>query len=237
MDSFCGIIGGMGTVASTVFLNLINDIHQPAKDQDHLNYVVWNNSDVPDRTDYILHPQDRPSPLPVLMEAVKKLSDLGAAFIAIPCNTAHYFWEELEERSPVPILNMIDLVGQSLADQGVETVGLMATSGTIQAGIYHLIEEKYGIKVLLPDAQAEKQIMSLIYDDVKSSQAINYPLYNRLIENFLAQGAERVILGCTELSVVEHSKNADQLSPLTLDSQFILAQELVDRAIKLKADA
>lgn len=235
MQGYFGIIGGMGTVASTVFLNLLNRIHRPLTDQDHLNYIVWNNSDVPDRTDYILNPHLYPSPLPVLKEAVLSLEKMGVSFIAIPCNTAHYFYKELSAISSVPILDMIDLVGQYLVEQNISRVGLMATSGTIQAGIYNEISEKYSIELMLPDAIVEKNIMTLIYDNVKSSQKTDVASYNELMDYFLLQGAEAVILGCTELSVIEHTKENDHLSQYAVDSQEVLARQVVKLGKQLKS--
>ena len=90
-----GIIGGVGPMATVYFMETIIKMTDAKKDQDHINMVVLNHATIPDRTDFILG-KSRRNPLKIMVEDAQKLQNAGADFVVIPCNTAHYIFDEIQ---------------------------------------------------------------------------------------------------------------------------------------------
>ena len=122
----------------------------------------------------------------------------------MPCNTAHWFYDELCRHTDLPVLHMLRLTADSLEREGIGTVGLLATDGTIRTGIYETLLADRGIKVVKPDAVGQRRVMSAIHDGVKAGNlaAIDIPALRQTLDAMLEQGAERFVLGCTELPIV-----------------------------------
>ena len=97
--------------------------------------MLISGADIPDRSEFILGKSDR-SPLPLMKEDVLKLASVGAELIAIPCNTAHYFFDELSAVSPVPVLNIVRETVALAKKSGAKKLGILATTGTIAAHAY-----------------------------------------------------------------------------------------------------
>ena len=90
-----GVIGGMGPIATSFFMELVIKMTDASSDQEHLDMIIYNIPSIPDRTSYILD-HNRQNPLPVILDIARKLEEQGAEFLAMPCCTAHYFQKELE---------------------------------------------------------------------------------------------------------------------------------------------
>jgi aspartate racemase len=196
MKKTIGIIGGMGPLATVDLFGKIVKNTPAKKDQDHIRVVIDNNTDIPDRTAALL--EGGADPAPQMIKSVERLVAGGADVLIMPCNTAHGFLERVREASPVPVLNMIELTCQALVERGVTRAGLLATTGTIQTGIYH----KYfkDVELLLPDEQEQQQVMALIYDGVKAGKAdFDARPVQQIAQRLLERGAQSIILGCTEL--------------------------------------
>ena len=95
----------MGTLATESYIRLVNRATHAHCDQDYLDYIVFNDSSVPDRTAYILGESDE-NPFPVLADDIEKATAMGASFIVLTCNTAHYFYDDFQALTTVPILHM-----------------------------------------------------------------------------------------------------------------------------------
>ena len=130
-----GVLGGMGPIATAYFMELVIRMTDALRDQEHLDMLVYSVPSVPDRTGFILG-QSAESPLPEMIRVGNALAAQGAERIAIPCVTAHYFYRELEARIPVPIINGLAQTVEHLKQRGVEQAGIMATDGTIAAGLF-----------------------------------------------------------------------------------------------------
>ncbi len=198
MKKAIGILGGMGPEATwDLFGKLIR--HTDAScDAEHIRIYIDCHVGIPDRTRAILAGGE--SPVPAIVQSAKKLAMMGADFLLLPCNTSHYFYEELCRQSPLPIMDMIATAATALREQEVDCVGLLATDGTVQSGVYASRLEAEGIRLVLPDADGQREVMRLIYDGVKA----NAPTWDtapvqRVLEQLRAAGAKRVVLGCTEL--------------------------------------
>lgn len=193
-------------MATAYFMELVTSMTDAATDQEHLRMLIYSAPDIPDRTGYILGNSSQ-SPLPGIVEAGLALKSLGADVIAVPCITAHYFHKEIEAQLGVRVLNAIHDSAQLLYDSGIKTVGLMATEGTVRTGLFQNELDKRGISLVIPDEREQSAVTSLIYDDIKQGNAAHMDAFYRVKDGLLQKGAEVVILGCTELSVIKRDND------------------------------
>lgn len=197
-----GIIGGLGPAATIYFMDLITQMTDATCDQEHLEMLVHSMPSIPDRTAYLLGKSPR-SPLPEMISVGQKLVCSGADVIAIPCMTAHAFHDDLQKQIDAPILNGIRLTAQALKEAGVSKAGIMATDGTIQTQLFQVELEICGITPVIPSDEGQKRVMSLIYDDIKTSKEADINKFNRVKYELFDKGAQCIILGCTELSLLK----------------------------------
>lgn len=197
-----GIIGGMGPEASCFFYQRITERTQAKKDQEHIDIVLLSHASMPDRTHAILT-GEKEQFLEAIEKDVRDLEHLGVSNIAIPCNTSHYFLEEIQACTTVPIINMVEesIKYVTAANPGIQKIGIMGTDGTLRARTYHRAAEKYGTQAVDPHENAQKDVMSLIYDDIKGGKHGDKSKFDRAYADLKAQGCEAVILACTEISV------------------------------------
>ena len=198
-----GILGGVGPLATVYFADLIVKMTPASCDQDHIRTIVSNNPKIPDRTDYILD-RTKPDPLPAMVADAKMLASLGCDLIAIPCNTAHFFYDEIQKNVDVRVLNIIEetlkFAQHTVPD--AKKIGILATSGTLQSNVYPHVAERFGIECVYPDAQDAKTLMHIIYDEVKAGKPADEAAFFAVVERMKAAGCDAVILGCTELSAI-----------------------------------
>lgn len=233
MQKFFTILGGMGTLATEAYIHLINQYTKASCDQDYLNYILVNHATIPDRTNYILYPKDYPNPLPALINDIKQQNQLHPMFYTLPCNTAHYFYKQLQKVANAPILNMPYETVKNIKDnhQGVKRVGLIATRGTLADKIYNNLVKKAGYQLVLPTHEIENGVMNLIYRHVKNYGDPDKPLYSKIIKQMTQNlNCDVVILGCTELSYVQEKLLTNY--PV-IDAQSVLARQTVKLARKL----
>lgn len=218
-----GVIGGLGPGATAHFMSLVTDMTDVPTDQQHLNMIVYSFPSIPDRTRHILD-NSQPNPLPEMLRIGRLLAQLGADHIAIPCVTAHYFYPELEAGIPAPIINGVWETVCQLKERGVEKAGIMATDGTIRSGIFHRELEKLGIEAVTPSPERQADVMSLIFDNVKAGVPADMARFDAVGQELRAGGAQAIILGCTELSLI---KRDNPIGPGFIDAMEVLAQRSV----------
>ena len=231
-EKIIGILGGMGPEATIALFTRIVKLTGAKKDQDHLRVLIDNNPKVPDRTKAI---QGKgPSPLPQLIRSGKTLEKAGADFIIIPCVTAHYYVERLQKKINIPILHIAEETVKYLEAKlkGVRRVGLIATTGTVQAGIFQRFFSKIGKELILPTSEIqEKRVMKAIYgkDGIKAIGPADNS--RRLIlqasQTLVGRGAQAIIAGCTEVPLV--LEDGDLPVPV-IDPLTILALSAIARA-------
>ncbi len=197
-----GIIGGLGPVATAYFYELISRMTDAYIDQDHIDIDIISKPTIPDRTDYILG-RSSCSPLPHMIDIGKTLESMGADYIAIPCITAHYFHKELSDNIMIPIIYIIDETIQYLNKHGIKNVGIMATEGTIESGLFQKELSKAGIIPIIPSKQKQALVTSLIYKNVKAGLPANMEWFRQVTDELVVNGAEIIVLGCTELSLIK----------------------------------
>ena len=164
-----GVIGGLGPIATAHFMELVIRMTEADTDQEHLDMILYNRPSIPDRTSYILD-STKPNPLPEMIRVGNALARQGAKLIAIPCMTAHYFHRELTRYIEAPIVHAIHETAAHLKKHGITKVGIMATDGSIRSKLFQRELEQHGIEPIIPGEQAQKCVMSVIYDDVKANR-------------------------------------------------------------------
>ncbi|MCM1049084.1 MAG: amino acid racemase [Clostridiales bacterium] len=227
-----GIIGGLGPMATAYFMQLLVQMSDAKTDQEHMDTLVYSMPSIPDRTGYIIG-ESKENPVTQMVYCGKKLKEIGADIIAIPCITAHYFHEELEEKIGLPIINAIEETALCLEEEKVSKVGIMATDGTIKSGLFQKTLEKRGIEVVLPDIDNQKKVMSIIYDEVKAGKSVDMARFYQISAALNKQGAEAVLLACTELSLI---KRDNILNGAYLDVMEVLARKAVQCCNRVRGE-
>jgi aspartate racemase len=214
-----GILGGLGPMSSVYFYEMLTTHTYAERDQQHLNILLSSRADIPDRTDFILGASVL-NPLPHMKAEVDKLCAAGAEVIAIPCNTAHYFYEGVAENCSTPILNIIEEAVRYCKHLGLSRVGVLATEGTILSGAYRAVMEREGIEYITCSESDQKIISDIIYGAVKQGKEPDVDKFLCVADSLTAHGCERIILGCTELSLL---KRNCRLGTRFIDSLEVLA--------------
>lgn len=195
-----GIIGGMGPSATALLFKRIVDYTDAASDADHIHILIDNYPQIPDRTKSIL--EDGESPVSYITKIGKKLIDNGADLLLIPCNTSHYYFKDIQRNLTKPVVNMIYETAKQCQSQGIKRVGVLATAGTIKAGVFETELKKFDIECVYPTDTDEKYVMDMIYNQVKAGNVHDLKKINMVIEHFKNADIHTMILGCTELSIV-----------------------------------
>ncbi len=203
-DRVIGIIGGMGPEATADFYMKIVKGTKVKRDQDHFHVIIDSNAKIPDRTKAILHGGE--SPVPEIIKAAKRLGQMGVEVACIPCLTSHYYIKELQASVDYEILNIFEELAKYIQKEypEVKKVGVLATSGTVQMGLFNQYLTENTIIYPKKHVQEEK-VMEAIYGEkgIKSGNLEGKPV-GYLIEaseSLADDGAELLILGCTEVGL------------------------------------
>ncbi len=223
-----GVIGGMGPEATDYYYNQVIAHTDAPTDQDHLDMVILSHASMPDRTQAILSGEDTDI-IEKLVKDAQTLEGLGVENIAIPCNTSHFFYDKIQEQTGASILNMITESVKFATEnfEDVRKIGIMATDGTVRARVYHQACEALGVEVLTPSEKRQREVMSLIYDEIKAGLPGDKKKFNRIFEELVENGCDVVILACTELSVY---KKTHEVSERCLDAMDVLVRESITRS-------
>ena len=173
-----GVLGGMGPMATVDFLAKVIELTPASRDQDHLPFIVYSVPQVPDRSASIV--EGRESPLPAMIEGLRTLVRAGVECIAIPCNTAHHWHDDLARESSVPVLHMVDAAGAAMQR-------LVPDDGDMET----LVTPGIGLVKAGRTAEAEE-------------------LLRTAADNLLGRGARVVILACTEIPVALKDDDASE---------------------------
>ena len=210
-----GVIGGMGTAATIDFYTRIMNHTVAHKDQEHIDMVIINHASIIDRT-YAIKNNKLDELLKQMHENLKILENAKVTSIAIPCNTSHSIIDKIQQLTSIPIIIMIEETAKGLKEvvNKGEKVGIMATDGTIMLKIYQQACKKYDIEYFVPEDNIQKQIMDIIYDDVKANGIFDNERFKKVLDYFLQNGCKYVILGCTELSGFKKDFDKNTIDPM-----------------------
>ena len=227
-EKIIGILGGMGPEATADLYMRIIRATPVEKDQDHFRVIIDSNAKIPDRTPAILGTGQ--SPLPMMLETGLNLQRAGVDFIIMPCNTAHHFHGQLQAGLEVPVLHMIRLTAEKTRQShpGVCKAGLLATDGTLASRLYHTCFGEQGMEIIAPVEDVQRDVMDAIYKHIKLGDLeTGGKLLHRVAHILIDAGAEAVICGCTEVSLVLH--DGDLAVPV-VDPLQVLAEQAVELA-------
>lgn len=218
-----GVIGGLGPMASAYFLQLLTQMSDAQTDQDHMDILMYSRPSIPDRTRYIIGESDE-NPVADMVAAGKKLREMGADILAVSCVTAHYFHEELENGIGLPVIHAVKETVACLAEKKVTQAGILATDGTIQSELFQNAFKQCGIRPVLPEMGRQKQVMEIIYHQIKAGKSVDMDCFLQISEEMSRQGAQVILLACTELSLLKRDYD---LSAGYLDVMEVLARKAV----------
>jgi aspartate racemase len=236
-----GILGGMGTQAGLDFCNKLAVLNRGKIDQEYPLFILYNKSNIPGRPESIGIQTGKLSNksninnkkkynkvLESLLKGCRLLERNKCKFIVIPCNTAHYWYDDLQKKINVPIINMPKEVFKITKKQFKKNtkIGLLATEGTLKTGVYNrFFEKKY--QLILPNVKIQKEkvnkaIKFVKMGNIRAAEKSIKPAVNYLIKN----KCKKIILGCTELPIAIFafkSFNKVKSSKIFLDPNLILA--------------
>ena len=222
-----GILGGVGPLASVYFADLLVCGTDADCDQAHIPFYLYNDACIPDRSAYLLG-RSPESPLPALVDGVKKLASMGSDLIVVTCNTAHYFYDEMASAVDVPVLNIIETAVDAAEKKAprLKKFGILATDGTVKGEVYDRVADRRGLQCVAPSEETQEAVMKLIYD-VKVGKDVDPAVILRAAQELEDAGCEAVILGCTELSVVARRYRLPDEDPALVDAMTALAAACV----------
>lgn len=226
MSKTIGILGGMGSYATVDFFKRILDQFEVKKEWDYPEIIISNNPKIPSRTRAILFNEE--SPAKGMIKGCQRLEDSGADFIVIPCNSAHAWFEEISQSVNIPILSIIEAVKEDIlkTNPNIKRIGLLAGEVFQRKPIYHKAFSEHGIEIISANNECQ-QLVRQIIDDVKHNQINDNTrsCVESVVKYFKNEGAEGIILGCTELPLV---MNRNEISIPAFDSSSILARKAAE---------
>lgn len=220
-EKVIGILGGMGPDATCALFQRIISLTNAKSDKEHIRVIIDNNPKIPDRTSAILN--NTTSPVPELVKTAVNLQNAGADFIIIPCITSHYFFNDIQKEINIPILDALQITKEYIDKEllNVNKFGVIATSGTIKTNLFqNMLKDR---EIIIPsEEEQEKLVMKVIYGEEgvkagnRSGKVKTY--LSEIVDKLKEKGAEAIIAGCTEISIVLDQADIDipLIDPLTL---------------------
>lgn len=221
-----GILGGMGPEATILLMQkVLNAVPDARDDADHIPMVVHQNPQVPSRIKALIEGTGD-DPAPVLAQMTQDLEKAGVSALAMPCNTAHHYAPVVAAASRLPFLNMLDLTADHLAQAGAKRVGMLASPATRLTRVFEAPFSNRGLSPLtLPDDDALLQVIRAVKAGKPAAET--GPALSRLAQVLLDQGADHLLVACTELSLLTNDLPS---SAAWTDSLDCLASAIVSFA-------
>ena len=209
MHKRIGILGGMSPESTVEYYRYITRAYtQRYGDYGYPEVLIYSVSfqsyvDWPEHDRWDLVAQG-------LSEAAGRLQAAGADCIVIATNTMHLVYDQVQASVTVPVLDLLDAVGDAILARGIETVGLLGTRFTMEKTFYRDALARKGVSVIVPDAEERAYVNAVIYDELVAGQIRDESRaeFVALIQRLAARGAEGVILGCTEIPLLVSERDA-----------------------------
>lgn len=228
-EKIVGILGGMGPFATADFFQKILVSTPAKKDWEHLHILIDNNTKIPSRTRAVLYQEE--SPVSGMIESINKLASMGADFVVVPCNSAHYFYRDVVSSIKIPWLNMIEITAKAVSEN--------KKSKPLVLGGYVTVRKKLYSK-FLPEAvylsDQENSFLEEVIEEIKLTSKLSAASRDRLIEivDNKKEGIDSVIFACTELPIVFKDKKISGLEIIDSSSEY--AKETIAFSKGLNAD-
>lgn len=224
-----GILGGMGPKAHIYFEELLLQARKSSTDQANPAWILASATQVPDRTGSYADPA---ACIAELVGWSKRLEKAGVDFLVVVCNTSHIYYDQVQSQLQIPWLHLIKLTHAYILQRfSVQAVGLLATTGTVKSQIYH--SDQFDLITPKWDASGQERVMEIIYDPewgLKTSRVTPQAIESlaEQVRILQQQGAELIILGCTEFSILQ--PYLPEFSQILLDPLRIAARQTLDLA-------
>jgi len=223
-----GVLGGMGPLASAQFMLRLTLLTPASRDQEHIPTVLWSDPRVPDRTRGRGAGGD--DPLPWLLRGIEGLKRAGCGAIAIPCNTAHGWYDAMREAAGMPILHIVDAAAAELRRCGIgpATIGVMGTQGTLDMRLYQDRLHSQGWDCIVPTVDEMATLVTPAIAAVKANRVAEaYAPLAEVVNRLAARGAVAVVLGCTEIPLGIQAGPQERLNVPVIDTIDALARAAI----------
>ena len=226
-----GLLGGMSWESTQHYYRVINQSVKQKLGGLHSAKIALYSVDF-EPIEQLQHRGDWPATADILVDGARRVEAAGADFLLICTNTMHKVEPQISAALNIPVVHIADATAEVLRAQGMQTVGLLGTAFTMEQDFYKgRLTEKYGLDVLVPEAEDRALVHRVIYQELclgEVEQASKRE-YLRVVENLQQRGAQAVILGCTEIGML--IQQADTPVPL-LDTTTIHAERAVQLALE-----
>ncbi len=226
-----GLIGGMSWESSLEYYRIINEKVKKELGGLHSAKSILYSVDF-EEIQILQHKDEWDKLTKIMIDAAKSLEKAGADMIVICTNTMHKMADDVQNKITIPILHISDATAQSIQEHGLNKVGLLGTRFTMEQDFYKTrLSDKYGLDVIIPGNDDIDIVHKIIYDELCLGKIVESSKkeFLRIIENLVKNGAEGIILGCTEIPLLV--KQADVSVPV-FDTTNIHAERAVLEAIK-----
>jgi aspartate racemase len=225
-----GLIGGMSWESSLVYYKLLNEKVRELRGGFHSARCIMESLDFA-QIESLQHQNDWTSLNKLMAEAAGNLEKAGADLIVLCTNTMHLCQEAIREAVSIPFLHIASATGQRIVEQKLRTVALLGTKFTMEKDFYkQVLADEFGIQTLVPNKPQREEVHRIIYKELVHGQVRedSRKTFQKIISNLQQDGAEGVILGCTEIPLL--IKREDVEIPI-FDTTAIHAEEAVRRAL------
>jgi aspartate racemase len=220
-----GILGGMGPLATVDFFERVIELTSSAGascDQEHLPLLLANLPHIPDRSKAMLKTGE--DPLSALLDGIDMLNRNGVELIAIPCNSAHHWYDAMREHSRAPILHIAEACVAAIP-RGTRRAAVLATGGTLSSGLYQRILERHDIEPVVPNGATQAHIDACIKAVKAGDLDVAARELQAALTEFAVLGAEAAVMGCTEIPLAARRIAAPPMQ--LIDSTLELARATV----------
>lgn len=231
-DYILGVLGGMGPEATSYFFQQLIKATPAQKDADHIKTIIYSNPQIPDRTQAIVGKGITPAN--EMIQTALALEKIGVNEIFIPCITAHFFVQEVQQHINTPILNLLKILQQYLKTnyQDVVKVGILCTTGTKNSQIFDRELETHHL-IYPDDFYQENYVMEAVYGEkgIKAGFTTWIPSekLTKAAKHLKEKGAEIIMMGCTEIPLAFQQ---DMIDIPVMNALKIAAEYIVGRVKK-----
>ena len=225
-----GILGGMGPLATSFFFDRIVRHTKAECDQDHIDICILNRASMPDRTREI-EEKDEARFVGMAVDDCRKMEAMGVEYIAVPCNTSHYFFDEIQRKIRAKLIHMVreTVLEAKRRYPSIRKLGIMATNGTVMADVYGRECRALGIEAVYPSGKMQENVMHIIYEEVKKGKRGESDRFYRVVGELMDNGCDCVVLACTELSYFQQYY---ELPEYIIDAMDVLVRKFIETAGK-----
>ncbi len=226
-EKVAGILGGMGPEATVDLMQRIIALTPAADDADHVRCIVDNNPKVPSRIKAIIEGNGE-DPGPCMADMGRRLETWGADFLVIACNTAHHYYQAVQDAVDIPVIHLVGLVTDHLLRQYPQhtRIGILASPAVAMTGLYTQKFRPKGLTDIWPDPAVQDEMLNVIMSIKRGDLGPEVVMrYTNICSHLAEKGATLAVVACTELSALD-----SDLPIPSVDAAQVLAQEIVDVA-------